>query len=120
MVYLKMQPYRTTAFGLKHALKLGSKFYWPFRVMHKVGKVAYKLQLPKHVGIHLVFHVSQLKKHFRSKVVLSPELPLVGEEGRIKTKPIQVLEARSLPRSNILVTQWINLPSKNATWEDAD
>lgn len=124
MVYLKMQPYRTAAFGLKHALKLASKFYGPFMVLNKMRKVAYKLQLPDNVGIHPVFHVSQLKKHCRSKVVPSPELSLVGKDGRIKIEPIEVLETRALPRTNLLVTQWLvqwlNLSSENATWEDVD
>lgn len=41
MVYLKMQPYRETALGLRNALKLTSKYYGPFRVLEKVGRVAY-------------------------------------------------------------------------------
>ena len=43
MVYLKMQPYRLAAFGLKQSLKLTSKFYGPFRVLQKAGVVAYRL-----------------------------------------------------------------------------
>ena len=42
MVYLKMQPYRETALGLRKSLKLASKFYGPFRILQKVGPVAYK------------------------------------------------------------------------------
>lgn len=61
LVYLRMQPYRVTAFGLRHSLKLTTKYYGSFIVMQKIGKAAYKLQLPEGEGIHLVFHVSQLK-----------------------------------------------------------
>lgn len=43
MVYLKMQPYRTIAFGFRKALKLTSKYYGPFKVMQRVGKVACRL-----------------------------------------------------------------------------
>lgn len=124
MVYLKMQPYRTAAFGLKHALKLTSKYYGPFRVLQKVGNVAYKLQLPEGVGIHLVFHVSQLKRHCGKSAVPSPDLPLVGEDGKIKMEPTLVIETRAMPRNNTLVTQWLvqwaNLPLENASWEDAN
>jgi hypothetical protein len=39
MVYLKMQPYRENALGLRNSLKLTSKWYGPFRVL-QIGKVA--------------------------------------------------------------------------------
>ena len=124
MVYLKMQPYRTAAFGLKQALKLTSKFYGPFKILARVGNVAYRLLLPDNVGIHLVFHVSQLKKHCGKDAIPSSDLPLVGEDGRIKTDPAAVLETRAMPRHQQLVTQWliqwINLLKENASWEDAD
>lgn len=58
MVYLKMQPYRQNAFGLRGSLKLRAKFYGSFRVLEKVGRVAYKLQLPEDSMIHPVFNVS--------------------------------------------------------------
>jgi hypothetical protein len=37
MVYIKMQPYRIAAFGIRQAIKLTNKFYGPFRVTEKVG-----------------------------------------------------------------------------------
>jgi hypothetical protein len=124
MVYIKMQPYRMAAFGIRQSIKLTSKFYGPFRVLPKVGKLAYHLQLPDGVKIHPVFHVSQLKKHLGKHVVPEPGLPLITPDGRIKTEPLQVLETRSLPRNKVLVTQWLiqwaNLPPEDASWEDAD
>jgi hypothetical protein len=124
MVYIKMQPYRMAAFGIRQAIKLTSKFYGPFRVTERVGKLAYRLQLPDGVKIHPVFHVSQLKKHLGDKVVPEPGLPLITEDGRIKMEPHQVLQTRSLPRSGVLVTQWLiewtNLPPADASWEDAN
>jgi hypothetical protein len=47
MVYLKIQPYRHTSLSIHRSLKLHSKFYGPFRVLEKIGKVAYKLLLPE-------------------------------------------------------------------------
>lgn len=88
MVYLKMQLYRLNAFGLKTHIKLQSKFYGPFRVIAKVGKVAYKLLLLEKTQIHPVFHVSQLKKHVGPQAIPCADLPLVGEDGRIKTEPV--------------------------------
>lgn len=46
MAYLKMQPYRHNSLGLHSSLKLHSRYYGPFRVIEKIGSVAYKLLLP--------------------------------------------------------------------------
>lgn len=92
--------------------------------MQRICKVSYKLQLPEGVGIHPVFHVSQLKKHIGSHAIPSPDLPMVGEDGKIKNIPILVLETRACPRNRNLVTQWLiqweGLSPEDATWEDAD
>jgi len=43
--------------------KLQRKYEGPFRIEKRVGEVAYKLELPRHLRMrHPVFHVSQLKK----------------------------------------------------------
>jgi hypothetical protein len=43
--------------------KLSPRYVGPYLIMKRVGKVAYKLELPsEHAGVHLVFHVSQLRK----------------------------------------------------------
>jgi hypothetical protein len=91
MVYIKMQPYRMAAFGIRQSIKLTSKFYGPFRVLEQIGKLAYKLQLPAGVKIHPMFHVSQLKKHLGANVVPEPGLPLITSDGCIKMAPAKVL-----------------------------
>jgi transposase InsO family protein len=124
MVYLKMAPYRLAAFGFRGAIKLHTKYYGPFKILQKVGTVAYKLLLPATVKIHDVFHVSQLKKHLGPKAVPSPDLPLINPDGTIKTAPALVLQVRQIPRNNLPVVQWFiqwdNLSPEEASWEDAD
>ena len=124
MVYLKIQPYRHTSLSIHRSLKLHSKFYGPFRVLEKIGKVAYKLLLPEGCQLHSVFHVSQLKKHIGSTAVPSSELPLIDDKGNIKVAPMTILERRLIPRNNEPVVQWLihwtNLPVSEATWEDTD
>jgi hypothetical protein len=123
MVYIKLQPYRLSAFGLRTFMKLQSKFYGPFRVLNRVGQVAYRLQLPNSVSIHPVFHVSQLKKHLGPTAIPNPDLPMVDSTCNIKTNPLLVLQTRQIPRNNLPIVQWLvqweNLPPDESTWEDA-
>ena len=60
--YLRVSPLRgVICFGVKG--KLAPRFVGPYRVLERMGEVAYKLELPKGLsGVHDVFHVSQLKK----------------------------------------------------------
>ena len=51
----------------KRNRKLEAKFLGPFRVLHPVGKQAYKLELPKKWRIHNVFHVSLLEQNTTKK-----------------------------------------------------
>jgi ribosomal protein L21E len=122
MVYLRIQPYRHTSLSLHRSLKLHSKYYGPYRVLKRIGEVAYRLLLPPGTQLHPVFHVSQLKKHIGAKVVPSPNLPLVDGEGNIKVAPEVILARRVIPRNNEPVAQWqikwVNLPAEAASWED--
>jgi len=124
MVYLKIQPYRHTSLSIHHSLKLHSKFYGPFRILEKIGKVAYKLLLPEGCQLHPVFHVSQLKKHLGPTAVPTPDLPLIDAKGNIKVAHEAILNRRLIPRNNEPVVQWLiqwmNLPTSKASWEDAD
>lgn len=81
MVYLKVQPYKKNVFGLRGSLKLRSKFYRPFMIVHRVGNVLHKLQLPSRTDIHPVFHVSQLKQHVGHRAIPLPHVPLVKRRG---------------------------------------
>jgi hypothetical protein len=63
-VYLKVSPIR----GLRRFKvngKLSPQFIGPFKILERVGEVAYRLELPIQLAdVHDVFHISQLKKGF--------------------------------------------------------
>jgi hypothetical protein len=62
-VFLRLQPYKQMS--LKQAKKdnkLSPKYYGPYKVLQNIGTMAYKLELPASSRVHLVFHVSCLKK----------------------------------------------------------
>ena len=51
----------------KQNRKLKAKLFEPFRILHPIGKQAYKLELPKKWRIHDVFHVSLLEQDTTKK-----------------------------------------------------
>ncbi len=55
--------------------KLESKFFGPFRVLHAVGKQAYKLELPTKWKIHDVFHMSLLEQNIKRRGRVNKALP---------------------------------------------
>ncbi|CAA0810083.1 Unknown protein [Striga hermonthica] len=64
-VYLKLRPYRQHTISQKALFRLGSRFYGPYKILERVGEVAYRLDLPAEAQIHPVVHVSQLKRSLR-------------------------------------------------------
>lgn len=122
-VYLKLQPYRQVTVAIRKSLKLSAKYFGPYEILEKVGKVAYKLALPETSRVHPVFHVSQLKKAIgQSKV--QKQLPQVTENGTFDLSPLRQLDNRSILRDHKMVyqklIQWKGCSVDEATWEDED
>ncbi|GJY00155.1 putative reverse transcriptase domain-containing protein [Tanacetum coccineum] len=66
-VMLKVLPWKgVVRFGKRG--KLNPRYVGPFKVLEKVGAVAYKLELPQELSrVHNTFHVSNLKKIVKVK-----------------------------------------------------
>ncbi|GKF68294.1 hypothetical protein Tco_0197973, partial [Tanacetum coccineum] len=60
-VFLKLQPHKQVSIRQGKQNKLSPKNFVSLKVLERIGKVAYKFELPAHAQIHDVFHVSQLK-----------------------------------------------------------
>jgi len=65
------------------ARKFLPKFVGPFKVLAKVGSVAYRLELPPTMRIHNVFHVALLQPYSASGTYQPPP-PMLAEDGRRK------------------------------------
>ncbi len=60
MVFLKVSPLRNVI-RFDHRGKLSPRFIGPFRIVERVGSLAYRLDLPEKLsGVHDVFHISHL------------------------------------------------------------
>ncbi|KAL0444806.1 UNVERIFIED_CONTAM: hypothetical protein Slati_2203300 [Sesamum latifolium] len=94
---------RQTSVSLKRQLKLSTKYFGPYKVIEKVGKVAYKLELPPGSKVHPVF-ISLLKKTIGSKYFPSQNLPELKDEV-FKVYPTAILARRLIPRNNVGIPQ---------------
>lgn len=117
LVYLKLRPYQQPFLSKTFSQKLAAKYYGPFRVLDRLGQVAYVLQLPRESCIHLVFHVSQLKPVLGRQHEVSP-LPVILEESEefiLKPKCIQNTRYDAENHLEALI-QWKGLPDQDNTW----
>ncbi|XP_070003371.1 uncharacterized protein [Nicotiana sylvestris] len=97
-------------FGKKGKLSL--RLIGPFEVSRKVGKVAYELALPPSlVGVHLVFHVSMLRKYHGDpshvldfiSVQLDKDLSYVKEPVAILDRQVRKLRSKNIASAKV---QW--------------
>lgn len=122
-VYLKLHPYRQHSLVKRPVHKLSPRFYGPFQVTSRIGKVAYKLNLPPNSKIHPIFHVSLLKKRIGDDTPLSSTLPPFDDNGEVIWTPLKVLDMAVFRKKKRNITkwliQWVGLPAEDATWEEA-
>nr|GEZ20715.1 reverse transcriptase domain-containing protein [Tanacetum cinerariifolium] len=93
MVLLKLSP-RKGAVHFRKREKLSTCYVGPFKILARVGPVAYTLELPEELkGIHSTFHVSNLKKCLTEGdiVVLVDEIQLDDNLHMIE-EPVEVVD----------------------------
>ena len=119
---LKLHPYRQQSVFKRDYHKLASRFYGSFPVQQKLGKVAYRLNLPLAAHIHPVFHVFVLKKYVGTSLPAVVNLPPLSDKRQIQVVPKKVIDTRWVRHGTKLIeeslVQWKTLPAEDATWEE--
>ncbi|KAJ0435298.1 putative nucleotidyltransferase, Ribonuclease H [Helianthus annuus] len=106
--------------------KLNPRYVGPFKILERIGKVAYKLELPAELGnVHDVFHVSQLKKCLSDETLVVPFQELkIDDKLQFVEEPIQIMDqevkVRKHSRIPIVRVRWNSRRGVEFTWERED
>ena len=93
---------------------MAPRFIGPFKIVGKVGSVAYRLELPSQLAnVHLVFHVSMLRKYEpdpshvidHSDLILDIDASFEVKPVRVVNHSERVLRGKSIPLVRILWSQ---------------
>nr|GEY61150.1 hypothetical protein [Tanacetum cinerariifolium] len=92
-VMLKVSPWKgVIRFGKRG--KLNPRYVRPFEVLAKVGKVAYRLELPQELSrVYHTFHVSNMKKCYTDEpLVMSLEGIHIDDKLQFVKEPVEIME----------------------------
>ncbi|KAK9048133.1 hypothetical protein SSX86_032904 [Deinandra increscens subsp. villosa] len=124
-VMLKVSPWKGVIRFRKRG-KLSPRFIGPFKILARVGKVAYQLELPEELsGIHNTFHVSYLRKCLADESAYVPLDDLVIDDKlNYVERPIAILD-RKVKRLrnkevNQVKVQWEHRKGSDLTWESEE
>nr|GEV30565.1 retrovirus-related Pol polyprotein from transposon 297 family [Tanacetum cinerariifolium] len=125
MVMLKVSPWK----GVVRFIKLGKlnpRYIGPFKVLGKIGDVAYMLELPQELSrVHHTFYVSNLKKYYADEPLAMPlEGVHIDDTLQFMEDPIEIVEReiKRLKRSRIPLVKvhWNSRRGPEFTWECED
>jgi hypothetical protein len=103
-------------YGVK---KLWPKWVGPFPIVKAVSEVAYKLQLPGHMKVHDVFHVSLLKP-FHSSLRMQPPMPVEvadGFEWEVEAILLHRQKQCGKRSKTEYFVKWARFGPEHSTWE---
>ncbi|GJR18478.1 hypothetical protein Tco_0967005 [Tanacetum coccineum] len=89
--------------------KLNPRYVGPFKVLEKIGTIAYKLELPQELSkVHNTFHVSNLKKCYSDEPLAVPLEGLhVDNKLYFVEEPVEIMDrgVKRLKQRRILIVK---------------
>nr|GFB89155.1 putative reverse transcriptase domain-containing protein [Tanacetum cinerariifolium] len=124
-VMLKVSPWKgVVRFGKRG--KLNPRYVGSFKVLERVGDVAYKLDLPEELNrVHNTFHVSNLKKcHADEPLTVLLDGLHFDDKIQFVEEPVEIVdrEVKRLERSRIplVKVRWNSKRGPEFMWERKD
>ncbi|GJS51104.1 putative reverse transcriptase domain-containing protein [Tanacetum coccineum] len=124
-VMLKVSPWKGVIRFDKRG-KLNPRYIGPFKIIAKVGTVAYRLELPEKLSrVHSTFHVSKLKKCMADEPLAIPLDEIqVDDKLNFIEEPVEIMdrEVKRLKQSRIPIVKvrWNSKRGPEFTWERED
>ncbi|GJY63346.1 putative reverse transcriptase domain-containing protein [Tanacetum coccineum] len=107
-VILKVSPWKGVIHFGKRG-KLNPRYIGPFKILSKIGTVAYRLELPKQLSkVHSTFHVSNMKKCLSDETFIIPLDDIqIDDKLHFIEEPVEIMdrEVKRLKQSHILIVK---------------
>ncbi|GJZ30664.1 hypothetical protein Tco_0575711 [Tanacetum coccineum] len=122
---LKVSPWKAVVHFGKRG-KLNPRYVRPFKVLEKVGSIAYKLELPQELSrVQNTFHVSNLKKCYADEpLAISLDGLHFDDKLQFVEEPVEIMdrEVKRLKRSRIPIikVRWNSRQGPEFTRERED
>ncbi|GJT16588.1 hypothetical protein Tco_0875294 [Tanacetum coccineum] len=122
---LKVSPWKGVIHFGKRG-KLNPRYIRPFKIIAKVGTVAYRLELPEQLSrVYSTFHVSNLKKCMSDetlaipldKIQIDDKLHFIKEPVKIMDREVKLLKQSHIPTVKV---RWNSRRGAEFMWERED